>query len=136
MSTLADTSAEGAGSLRRRFADARVRNPKARTRDLAGILSVSEAEVVAAGCIGHVRPLAPRWGELVKTLPALGRVMTLVRNEACVHEKVGQYAKVSVFSSMGLVLDSNIDLRIFFNHWHFGYAVTETLQQGDRKSVV
>lgn len=128
-------SPDAAPALRARFAAAKAETPKARTRELAQQLGVSEAELVAAGCLGEVRPLAPEWGEIVKGLPDLGSVLSLTRNEACVHEKVGQYDRVSVFGSMGLVLDPNIDLRIFFNHWHFGYALTEETAQGRRRSL-
>ncbi len=136
MSNLAEANTHEKGeALRQAFLETKQSQPRLRTRDLAQRLTVSEAEVVAAGCIGLAVPLAPRWPEIVKRLPDLGSVMSLTRNEACVHEKVGQYSKVSVFGSMGLVLDPNIDLRIFFNHWHFGYAVTEMLEGGPRRSL-
>ncbi|GAB5467724.1 MAG: hemin-degrading factor [Rhodospirillales bacterium] len=122
-------------ALRRSYLDAKAAAPRARTRDLAARLAVSEAEVVAAGCLGSVQALKPLWGDLLKALPALGPIMTLVRNEACVHEKVGRFDKISVFGSMGLVLDPDIDLRLFFDHWSFGYAVTETLAEGPRHSL-
>lgn len=136
MATLIDGNSKPKGeALRHAFMATKQAQPGMRTRDLAQRLTVTEAEVVAAGCIGTVVPLAGRWPEIVKRLPDLGTVMSLTRNEACVHEKVGRYTKVSVFGSMGLVLDPDIDLRIFFNHWHFGYAVTEELDQGQRHSL-
>src|SRR3546814_15329587 len=58
-------------------------------------------------------------------MPALGTVMVLTRNDSAVHEKVGRFDKVSTFGSMGLVLNRDIDLRIFFTRWHFGFTVTE-----------
>lgn len=136
MGTPVDVNSEERGEvLRQAFLATKQAQPGLRIRDLAQRLTVTEAEVVAAACTGRVVPLAARWPEIVKRLPDLGTVMSLTRNEACVHEKVGQYDKVSVFGSMGLVLDPNIDLRIFFNHWHFGYAVTEELDPGQRHSL-
>ncbi|MEO1190560.1 MAG: ChuX/HutX family heme-like substrate-binding protein [Pseudomonadota bacterium] len=117
------------------FKAAKAKNPKLRTRDLAAVLEVSEAEIVAAGCLGTATPLRPDWAALVKALPKLGQVMTLVRNEACVHEKVGTYTKVSTFASMGLVLDPDIDLRLFFDRWHYAYALREEMDQGPRFSL-
>src|SRR3546814_191500 len=36
---------------------------------------------------------------------------------------------------MGLVLNHDVDLRIFFNHWHFGFAVTEEAHGAPRHSL-
>jgi putative hemin transport protein len=61
--------------------------------------------------------------------------MVLTRNESAVHEKVGRFDKVSTFQSMGLVLNRDVDLRLFFNHWHFGFALTEEAHGGPRHSL-
>src|SRR3546814_14136648 len=68
-------------------------------------------------------------------MPQLGTVMVLTRNESAVHEKVGRFDKVSTFQGMGLVLNRDVDLRIFFSRWHFGFAVTETAHGAPRHSL-
>jgi putative hemin transport protein len=109
----------------------RAEQPKVRIRDAARALGVSEAELVATG-IGDtaVRLAAKPWGELIKALPALGRVMALTRNDHCVHERHGVYGggeggEISMNGHAGLVLGPDIDLRLFLRHWRFGFAVRE-----------
>lgn len=125
--------------IRRRLQAQRAASPGLRARDLARNLGLSEAELVAARCgeAGEERALRldARWPELVQALPALGRVMVLTRNEHCVHEKHGRFDKISIFERQGLVLDPEIDLRLFFAHWHHGFAVSELVRSGLRQSL-
>ena len=58
-------------------------------------------------------------------LPTLGRVMALTRNASCVHEKTGRYEQVGGEGPVGLVLGSDIDLRVFYKAWAHGFAVHE-----------
>ncbi len=118
-----------------RLAALRAENPKLRARDAAEALGVSEAELVAAGGVGQVRRLGGDWGDLIKALPAVGRIMCLTRNEHCVHERHGAFQDVSVNGLTGLVLGPDIDLRIFFSHWKYGFAVADQGLQGDRLSL-
>lgn len=117
----------------------REREPKLRARDLSERLGISEAELVASRCAaeGEERALRlqPRWPDLLKALPSLGRVMCLTRNDHCVHEKHGRFDNVSVFRNQGLVVDPEIDLRIFFARWHHGFAVREQVRSGLRESL-
>lgn len=106
-------------------------NPRSRTRDTAAALGVSEGELLATLVGGGVTGqgaatrLLPRWKALVEALPRLGTIMALTRNEHCVHEKTGRFDQVQVSDMGGVVLDPEIDLRIFFSRWHHGFALTE-----------
>ena len=85
-----------------------------RSRDLAKELGISEAELLAVP--RRARGGAPRRGscpDLLQALPELGEVMSLTRNEAAVHEKVGTFGNISVAGHGGLVLNDDIDLRLF-----------------------
>ena len=124
-----------ASQLKERWTILKTSEPLIRARDAADQLGVSEAELVACRCGEGVRRLVCAWGEIIKGFPNLGTVMVLTRNEHAVHEKVGQFDKISIFKSMGLVLDENIDLRLFLDHWHSGYAVTEETRSGVRQSL-
>ena len=53
----------------------------------------------------------------------LGEVMALTRNRSCVIEKVGQYANYKTGSHAGLVVNEEIDLRMFPSHWVHAFAV-------------
>jgi putative hemin transport protein len=106
-----------------------------RNRDAAGQLGVSEAELIASECGEGVTRLDGDFRELMKRVPQLGRVMALTRNESCVHERKGAYEDVSASGHVGLVLGPDIDLRVFYAHWTFGYAVREALKDGPRHSL-
>lgn len=99
-----------------------------RARAIADMLGVSEGDLVAAFCGEHTHqpaaiPLQKNWLTLLKALEACGRVMALTRNNNVVHEKKGTYRKLSGNEKMGLALDKDIDLRLFFSRWHAGFAV-------------
>lgn len=132
--TTVDTQNE-AVSLKSRWLALRNQEPMLRARDAAEKLRVSERELVAARCGDGVRRLTGPWGEFIKSLPGLGTVMSLTRNESVVHEKVGAFDKISIMGRMGLVLNDDIDLRLFMDHWQAGFAVSEDTRSGLRHSL-
>jgi putative hemin transport protein len=111
-------------------------HPNVRIRNAAARLGVSEAELVATGCGDHVTRLNGDWKALLRELESLGEVMALTRNDAAVHEKTGVYEDVSFSEShnMGIALNDDIDLRLFMDHWHLGFAV-ETPWSGGRDGL-
>ncbi len=118
----------------------RVANPKARIRDAAVALGVSEAQLLATQCGTEATRLSVAmresgWGAVLERIPQLGRVMALTRNEHCVHERKGNYRNVGIFGTMGSVVGPDIDLRFFLNQWHYGYAVREESAHGPRESL-
>jgi putative hemin transport protein len=114
---------------------ARAENPKARERDLAAQLGISEAALTAA-FVGHgVRRIEPRVDELLLGLESLGEVMALTRNESAVHEKIGVYDKVVTGAHNAMVLSSEIDLRIFPAVWKHGFAVEKRDGEEVRRSL-
>ncbi len=121
--------------LRLRVAALRAERPGIRARDAAAALGTSEGELVAAGCGDTAERLAGPWQDLIGALPSLGPVMALTRNEYAVHEKTGRYDNISFSGTRGLVLDPDIDLRLFLDHWHHGFAVTEETRSGLRRSL-
>lgn len=115
---------------------------KARHRDIAEKLQISEGELIAAHVgAGHEEPLMratrlqPVWPTLIKSLEPLGEVMALTRNLSCVHEKTGVYTNVSDSNHVGLVLGAEIDLRAFYSQWAHGFAVSETGENGIQQSL-
>jgi putative hemin transport protein len=122
--------------LAERWQAYRQANPRSRTRDTAAALGVSEGELLATAVSGRgpagkemgqgaATRLLPRWKTLVEALPRLGTIMALTRNEHCVHEKTGRFDQIQLSDAGGVVLDPQIDLRIFFSRWHHGFALTE-----------
>jgi putative hemin transport protein len=122
--------------LRERYSQLKKEKANMRIRDAAHELKVSEAELVALNCgtPGATRLHGP-WGEFVKRMPSLGRVMALARNEAAVHERKGCYEKVDIFGPMGTVLGADIDLRLFLTQWHVGFALREEVDGEIRRSL-
>ena len=99
---------------------------KLRIRDRAERLGVAEGRLVAEALGVTAVPLDIRPRELFHRLPALGRVMALTRNDACVHERHGRFEDVQVGPGpVGLVLGPDIDLRLFLSGWRHVFAVDD-----------
>lgn len=120
------------------------RSGKARHRDIAEQLRISEGELIAAhagiatdntDAILHATRLRSDWPEIVASLEPLGEVMALTRNASCVHEKTGVYRNVSHQKHVGLVLGGEIDLRVFYEQWVHGFGVIEQTEQGLQRSL-
>ncbi len=123
--------------LKQRWADYRAAYPNIKIREAAEGLDTSEAALLATEIGASVVRLNDSFAELLAELPALGRIMALTRNDEIVHERKGHYGAVEVFSGhgkMGLVLGDDIDLRIFFDKWRFGFAVTGESPRGTTRS--
>jgi putative hemin transport protein len=102
-----------------------------RAIDQAAALGVSEGTwLTAHQSDAKVRRLRLPAADILHRLPALGTVMALTRNPSCVHEKDGAYANVEVSGAMGLVLNHDIDLRLFLNRWAHAFAVEAPLDDG------
>ena len=124
-------------SLKEKYERFREENPKVRIRDAATQLGVSEGELLATGVGENVIRLRPDFKELLHELHKLGRVMALTRNEEIVHERKGVYenAQTEMPHGMALFVNPDIDLRIFSNNWHFGFAATVENPRGTMRSI-
>ncbi len=116
-------------SLREKYQNFKLENPKVRIRDAADALGVSELELVATS--EDNEPLTSDFREILKRLPTLGRIMALTRNQYAVHERKGTFSKVGFHGQVGLVVNQDIDLRLFLKDWGFSFAV----QENNRKSI-
>lgn len=118
-----------AAAVRAAFAEHR--QSGLRAKDAAEALGLSEGAVVQAHTGTHTQPLQAtplvggQWLAILQALEACGPVMALTRNETVVHEKDGIYRNLTQEGPVGLCVNPDIDLRLFFMHWHVGYAVTE-----------
>ncbi len=113
----------------RAAADAfRAANPRARARNVAVGIGVSEAELLATRVGGDgVTRLDGDLAALVMRLPELGRVMLLTRNDAVVHETTGTCAggERMAAHAMGLFGGEEIDIRYFFRRWTTGFLAED-----------
>jgi len=119
--------------LKNAWAKLREENPHLRIRNAAETLKVSEAELLATETGETAVRLRPEFPEILQDLHRLGRIMALTRNDEIVHERKGEYKNVEIMSGhgkMGLAVNEDIDLRIFFSNWHFAFAVTSESPRG------
>ena len=107
-----------------------------RPRDIAETLGVGEAQLIAAGLgQGEVVKLRPEFKAIFEALEDNGEYMVSTRNEHAVIEKHGVYRGVEIGEQMGLVLDKEIDLRLFMGHFASAFAITKTHQGKVLKSI-
>lgn len=110
-------------SLKEQYETFKLANPKVRIRDAAKQLGVSEAELVSLS--SDAIRLRDEAATILKEVPSLGYVMALTRNDFAVHERKGAYKKVGINGHVGLVVNPDIDLRLFLHAWKFVFAVSE-----------
>ena len=104
--------------------------PGLRARDAAQRLGVSEGALVASRVGDGVTRLEGELPDIIRDLPALGRVMALTRNEYCVHEKKGAYDHIDIGGAMGIVLAEDIDLRLFLRPHRLNHRILGERIQG------
>jgi len=109
---------------------ARLDNPKMRERDLADKLGISEAQLLSAHLGEGVTRITPDLDAVMPAVMRLGEVMALTRNVSCVIEKTGVYEDYRGGPHAALVVNEDIDLRMFPGHWTFGFAVEKRLEGG------
>lgn len=129
-------NATATSTLKEQWLNFREQHPKTRIRDAAHQLQVSEGEIVAA-CTGTtIKHLKNEFPALMQAMPALGKVMVLTRNENCVIERKGVFEIVNTENKhVGTVLGKDIDLRMFFSRWKYGFAVENDETIGFKKSL-
>lgn len=114
---------------------ARLEHANLRERDLADRLGITEGQLQAAH-VGHgVTRIAADPDRLMPAAERLGEVMALTRNESCVIEKVGLYANYRTGPHAAMVLNDEIDLRIFPKHWAHAFAVEKETESGVKRSL-
>ncbi len=125
-----------AADIRAAYSKLIEKEPKLRTRDAATRLGISEATLVSTGAVNKsVTRLNDDFAGLVKRLGSLGTVMALTRNEYVVHEKIGVYDNIDVGPVHGIVLNHDIDLRLFMKQWASGFAISDETENGPRHSL-
>ena len=98
--------------------------PNIRIKDAADLIGVSEGQLLSTKVDGKkIVKLNNRFESQFQALQELGQVMALTRNEHVVHETKGLYKNISFNSHIGIVLGSNIDLRIFIGQFAYSFAV-------------
>jgi putative hemin transport protein len=112
-----------------------VDEPRLRIRNAANTLDVSELELLLCQPEGTV--LLRDYQAILDELPKLGRVMSLARNENCVHEVTGAYPALirEAGGMIGLVHGGEQDIRWFFYCWKFAVAVRSGEGKNERFSL-
>ncbi|MBK1842888.1 Hemin transport protein [Azospirillum sp. YIM B02556] len=76
-----------------------------------------EAPAISDAATGLLR-LEVDWPAALPRLDALGPVRVVTTNGAVIHEKLGRFGNVSGNGHAVIVLNRDVDLRIFPRHWH------------------
>ncbi len=118
---------------------ARSENPSVRDKDFADSIGITEAELVAA-YVGadegqKIVALTPDPDAIIPEIEKLGEVMALTRNPSCVIERVGTYQNYHPGRHAAMVLDPDIDLRIFPKFWEHAFAVERPGKDGVKRSI-
>ncbi len=106
-----------------------------RDRDLADSLGISEAQLVAADVGDTVTRITADLDRVMPAIGRLGEVMALTRNESCVIEKVGDYDNYTPGPHASLIVNEEIDLRMFPKHWVHGFAIEQETERGPRRTI-
>ena len=132
-----ETAKKQMDDLKERYFEFMTKNPKVRIRDAALELGVSEGELLATSVGETAIRLNSDFKKLLTELHKLGRVMALTRNDEIVHERKGVYenAQTEMPHGMALFVNPDIDLRIFTNKWHYGFAATVENPRGTMRSL-
>ncbi|UYV39561.1 hemin-degrading factor [Rhodobacteraceae bacterium D3-12] len=96
---------------------------------------MSEAQLVAADVGETVTRITGDLDRIMPALKQLGKVMALTRNESCVIEKVGVYDNFTPGQHAGLIVNGEIDLRMFPGQWVHGFAIEQETERGMRRTI-
>jgi putative hemin transport protein len=91
--------------------------------------------IVAAHVGCGATAIAAHPDALMPWIRDFGDVMALTRNAACVHERRGHYSDYHSGAHAAMVLDPEIDLRIFPAHWVHAFAVQTAGPDGPARSL-
>ncbi len=106
-----------------------------RARDFCDTYGLSEAQLLAADTGRGVTRISADPDRLMPAVERLGEVMALTRNISCVNERVGTYGNYTSGPHAAMVLQPEIDLRIFPAHWVHGFAVEVETEKGVKRSL-
>lgn len=121
--------------LKEKFEEIKTSNPSLRIKEYADLMGITELELLASNLHDPATKLKEVPIEIYEQLPKLGRVMVLTRNEAAVHERKGEFGKVQVHGTMGLILGADIDLRVMFDDWKYVYNVEKEHRGKQLRSI-
>ncbi|SMX30852.1 hemin-degrading factor [Octadecabacter ascidiaceicola] len=107
-------------------------NPNTRARDAAASLKTGEAALLAAQ---GAMPISTHLDTVMPALNTVGSVMALTRNESAVHEKDGIYENYRGGPHASMVINDDIDLRMFPKHWVHGFAQIKETERGTQRSM-
>lgn len=129
--TVVETAGETAAEIREFCSN----NPKMRERDIANMLGIKEAQLVAAH-VGHSSlRLNCDMNLIFSDLAEVGEVLALTRNESAVHEKTGIYDAYYAGKFASMVSNEQIDLRLFPKHFAHAYHVQKQTDHGLKQSI-
>lgn len=104
------------------------------TEKLSPTASLSEAELLEQKYGQGVVRLEGNWKKVLKEMPRLGPIRCHTGNSAILHDRFGPYRWVRFIFNAGQTGGPEVDLRLFMQNWHYGFAVAEQSEEGLRRS--
>lgn len=115
--------------------DLRAEHNALRARDFCDRFQIREAQLLAAYTGRGVTRLHAHPDAVMPQIERLGEVMALTRNASCVHERVGVYGNYKSGPHAAMILQPEIDLRLFPSHWVHAFALNEDTDTGPKRSI-
>lgn len=111
-------------------------NPGKYARDIARLMTITEAELAYAR-VGHdAWRLQGEIRDILAALENVGETKSICRNEYAVHEQLGAFTHQHLSGHAGLVLNPRaLDLRLFLNQWASAFHLCEATARGERQSI-
>jgi len=106
-----------------------------RARDFCDSHDIAEAQLLAAFVGQGVTAVSAHPDALMPQIAHLGEVMALTRNASCVHERIGTYGNYKSGPHAAMILQPEIDLRLFPSHWVSAFAVETETESGVKRSI-
>lgn len=97
--------------------------PEMRSRDLAELLGISEAEYLCAWLGAGTRCISCQPEEVFPKLPAVGTLMALTRNACAVHETIGVFDRFSTYRTTAECHGDGIKTHLTSKNWVYGFSV-------------
>lgn len=109
--------------LWQRYQREKAKTPMLFPTEGAKLLGVSELALLLAS--PHSQYLGTQCQDILTKLEQFHELLSIVRNEHAVHEKIGRYQNLKISTNMALMVNvGGLDLRYFINQWQHMLAIS------------
>lgn len=99
-------------------------HPDKPPEEIAQMLGLSEAQLLAAACGDRVTRLACNRAELLADLACLGPVRAITGNRYAEQQQMVEYRRLRLTGERGLRVTPELELELDFANWHYAFAIS------------